>query len=106
MYFLFKDCVGALDGTHIPCVPPRETAELYRNRKGFFSLNVLAVCTFDMKFTYMLSGWEGSAHDARVLAAALDSARKRFPTPPPGQPTMISYMYTDIFKYFARTLIY
>ena len=91
-----KDCVGALDGTYVPCVPPREIAELYRSRKGFFSLNVLVVCSFDMKFTYMLSGWEGSAHDARVLVAALESATKRFLKLPPSLPTMIFYMYTDI----------
>jgi hypothetical protein len=26
---------------------------------------VLATIDFDLKFTYMLRGWEGSAHDAR-----------------------------------------
>lgn len=65
-------------------MPPRETAELYRNRKGFFSLNVLTVCSFHMRFTYMISGSEGSAHDARVLASALDHPWKQFPKPPPG----------------------
>jgi hypothetical protein len=26
---------------------------------------------FDLKFTYVLAGWEGSAHDALVLADAI-----------------------------------
>jgi hypothetical protein len=32
---------------------------------------VLAGITFDLKFTYVLAGWEGSAHDSRVLNDAL-----------------------------------
>lgn len=33
--------------------------------------NVLAAITFDLKFTYVLAGWEGSAHDSHVLNDAL-----------------------------------
>ena len=51
----------------------------YRNRKGTTSQNVLAVCNFDMKFVYILAGWEGSAHDQRVLSNA--QASKGFNTP-------------------------
>jgi hypothetical protein len=29
---------------------------------------------FDLKFTYVLVGWEGSAHDALILADALEMA--------------------------------
>lgn len=32
---------------------------------------MLAAITFDLKFTYVLAGWEGSAHDSRVLSDAL-----------------------------------
>jgi hypothetical protein len=32
---------------------------------------VLAAIDFDLKFTYVLAGWEGSAHDATILADAL-----------------------------------
>ncbi|XP_024019754.1 uncharacterized protein LOC112091129 [Morus notabilis] len=91
----FDDCVRALDGMHVPCVSPRETAELYRNRKGYFSLNVLTVCSFDLRFTYMLSGWEGSAHDARVLASALDHPRKRFSILPPGKFYLVDSGYAN-----------
>ncbi|XP_024030162.1 uncharacterized protein LOC112094160 isoform X3 [Morus notabilis] len=81
-----KDCVGAIDGTHIPYTPigvPNPMA--YLNRKGVNSQNIMAACSFDMKFTYMLTGWEGSAHDARVLADAVDTPRFKFPHPPPGE---------------------
>ena len=32
----------------------------------------MASVDFDLKFTYVLAGWEGSAHDALVLAYALE----------------------------------
>lgn len=69
-YPYFKDCIGALDGTHIPDTVPVVDAIPFRNRKGFISQNVLAVCSFNMVFTYVLSGWEGSAHDGKVLQDA------------------------------------
>lgn len=67
----FKDCVGALDGTHIHArVPTNAEAGMYRNRKGAISQNVLGCCNFDMRFTYILAGWPGAAHDSRVISDA------------------------------------
>jgi hypothetical protein len=66
----FKDCIGAIDGTHITASVPTEEHSRYRNRKGFLSQNVLAACDFNLYFVYVLSGWEGSAHDGRVLVDA------------------------------------
>ncbi|KAL5547576.1 hypothetical protein UlMin_002807 [Ulmus minor] len=54
----------------------------YRNRKGYTSQNVLAVVDFDLKFTYLVAGWEGSVHDARVLREAMSDPAFSFPTPP------------------------
>ncbi|CAN0858457.1 hypothetical protein LINGRAHAP2_LOCUS7260, partial [Linum grandiflorum] len=34
-------------------------------------MSVLGVCNPNMDFIYCLSGWEGSAHDGRVLRDAL-----------------------------------
>ena len=44
----------------------------FRGRKNYPTQNVLAVVDFDLKFTYVLAGWEGSAHDATILADALE----------------------------------
>jgi hypothetical protein len=33
---------------------------------------VLAAVDFNLRFTYVLAGWEGSAHDALILANALE----------------------------------
>lgn len=60
-------------------VRPEEQAR-YRNRKGELTQNVLAACNFDMEFTYLLAGWEGSAHDGTVYRDA--HYYKGFITPP------------------------
>jgi len=44
----------------------------FRGRKNYPTQNVLATVDFDLKFTYVLVGWEGSAHDATILADALE----------------------------------
>ena len=67
----FRGCLGAIDGSHIHLSPPAALQSLYRNQKGFLSQNCLFICNFSMLFTYMLTGWEGSATDARVWADAL-----------------------------------
>ncbi|XP_057775366.1 uncharacterized protein LOC130994335 [Salvia miltiorrhiza] len=70
-YHFFKDCIGAIDGTHIPVMITGRDVSSYRNRHGVQSQNVLAACNFDLQFIYVLSGWEGSAHDSKLLTNAL-----------------------------------
>ncbi|XP_022893711.1 uncharacterized protein LOC111408140 [Olea europaea var. sylvestris] len=70
-YSFFQDVVGAIDGTHIASYVSLEEQGKYHNRKQVFSQNVLVACTFDMKFTYVLAGWEGSVHDVRLLLSAI-----------------------------------
>ena len=62
----FKDALGALDGSHIAMAPPSHIRGNYHNRKGFLSQNCLFACNFDFFFIYSLTGWEGSATDARI----------------------------------------
>ncbi|CAN1837261.1 hypothetical protein LINPERHAP1_LOCUS35036, partial [Linum perenne] len=68
---VLQKCLGALDGTHVKVRAKIQDQPRYRNRKGEVSINVLGVCNPDCQFIYCLSGWEGSAHDARVLRDAL-----------------------------------
>ncbi|KAK9286606.1 hypothetical protein L1049_015006 [Liquidambar formosana] len=63
--------LGALDGTFVVLNVPVEDKPRYRNRKGNISTNVLGVCNANLKFVYILRGWEGSAADSRVLRDAL-----------------------------------
>ncbi|CAL1380873.1 unnamed protein product [Linum trigynum] len=60
-----------LDGIFLPLTLPAEDESRYRSRKGKISTNFLAVCDANMRFTYVLPGWEGSASDSRVLRDAL-----------------------------------
>ena len=62
-----QNCIGAIDGTHVPITIFEERAPPYRNRKGTLSQNVMCSCDFDLKFTFISCGWEGSASDAGVL---------------------------------------
>ncbi|XP_012844715.1 PREDICTED: uncharacterized protein LOC105964755 [Erythranthe guttata] len=66
-----KGCLGALDGTYINVRVSRADKPRYRNRKGDIAVNVLAVCDVNMNFVYLLTGWEGSAADSRVLRDAI-----------------------------------
>ncbi|XP_077247569.1 uncharacterized protein LOC143887354 [Tasmannia lanceolata] len=67
----FKDCIGAVDGTHIPAMVNGYDRAPFRNKKGFLSQNVMAACSFDLLFQFVLAGWEGSTADSRVLSSAL-----------------------------------
>jgi len=44
----------------------------FRGRKSFATQNVMAAVDFDLRFTYVLAGWEGTTHDALVLRDALE----------------------------------
>jgi hypothetical protein len=79
----FKGAIGAIDGTHVKVVVPTDETVNYTNRHGDTSQNVLAICDFDMRFTFVVAGWAGSAHDTRILNHALANFDS-FPVPPKG----------------------
>ena len=81
----FNNCIGALDGTHIPCVVPRNRLVQHMCRKGMTTQNVMAACDFDMRFTFVLAGWPSSIHDMRVFNDALTKYSHVFPHPPTGK---------------------
>ncbi|KAM3204368.1 hypothetical protein P3L10_027777 [Capsicum annuum] len=72
-YPYFKNCIGAIDGTHIRVKVSQHEAPKYHGRKDYPTQNVLAACTFDLKFTYVLAGWEGTESDSRIMKEALNS---------------------------------
>ncbi|KAF8400294.1 hypothetical protein HHK36_013591 [Tetracentron sinense] len=57
----------AIDGTHVRASVPIALQARFRGRKEGTTQNVLAVVSFDLKFMYVLAGWEGLAHDSRIL---------------------------------------
>lgn len=50
---------------------PQVDKPKYRNCEGHIFVNVLVVCDMNMNFVYVLSGWEGSTADSRVLCDAI-----------------------------------
>ena len=49
---------------------------------------MLAIVEFELKFNYVVSGWEGSVHDAQVLHDAQVDPGFRFLHPPMGKSNM------------------
>ena len=61
-------CIGAIDGCHIPISAPSHLHTDYYNRKGWYSMLVQGVVDADYHFLDVCVGWPGSVHDARVFA--------------------------------------
>ncbi len=81
----FKGAIGAIDGSHVPVLVPADDMVNHTNRHGYTSQNVLAICDFDMRFTFVVAGWPGSANDTRILNHALSKFAHRFPHAPKGK---------------------
>ncbi|XP_066596948.1 putative nuclease HARBI1 [Prorops nasuta] len=60
---------GAIDCTHIRLsgTQYREYAENYRNRKGYYSLNVQAIVGPKTEILDIVPEWPGSNHDSRIF---------------------------------------
>lgn len=71
--------------THIPVVVLANQVVQHTGRKGYTSQNVLAICDFNMRFTFVVAGWHGSVHDMRVFKDAVDKYGNKFLHPPPGK---------------------
>jgi len=80
----FNNCIGAIDGTHVRVVVPANEMIPHIGRHGYPTQNVMAVCDFDMRFTFVVAGWPGSAHDSRIFNDTLCRYSDAFPHPPEG----------------------
>ncbi|KAK3204547.1 hypothetical protein Dsin_018593 [Dipteronia sinensis] len=90
----FKDCIGAIDGTHIPVSISPEDQIPYIGRKGIPTQNVMAACDFNMQFIFVVTGWEGTTHDSRIFQKTIRDTALNFPKPPKdaGYPQMSGYL--------------
>uniref|UniRef100_A0A1A8RNV6 Zgc:113227 n=1 Tax=Nothobranchius rachovii TaxID=451742 RepID=A0A1A8RNV6_9TELE len=60
-------CVGAIDGSHIPIIAPQGFHTDYFNRKGWHSIILQGIVDGRGMFWNVYAGQPGSLHDARVL---------------------------------------
>jgi hypothetical protein len=77
----FHGAIGAIDGTHIPVVVLSSVMIAHFGQYRETTQNVLAVCDFDMRFTFVVARWPSSVHDMRVFNEALDKYADKFPFP-------------------------
>lgn len=60
--------IGAIDCTHVPIQSPGgQDAEIYRNRKGYFSINVQLTSDQLGYVMDVVARWPGSVHDSTIF---------------------------------------
>lgn len=80
---------------------PIEEHDAFRNRKGNLSQSVLSVCDHKMRFVYVRIGWEGSAHDSRMLMDAISNPSAVFPVPLVGKYYVVDAAYKHMPGFMA-----
>ncbi|KAK2653429.1 hypothetical protein Ddye_013285 [Dipteronia dyeriana] len=103
MFFLIHLIIAriALGGTHVSVSLPVDEQIPYIGRKGFPTQNIMVVCGFDMLFTFVWPGWEGSAHDTRIFLEALRNTVFKFPIPPDDKYYLVDVGYPNMKGYLA-----
>ncbi|XP_067625808.1 putative nuclease HARBI1 [Eurosta solidaginis] len=69
--FGLKGVIGAIDCTHVALICPQKNdpsrpCSLYMNRKGYYSVNVEAVCDENLRFLSVDATFPGSCHDSGI----------------------------------------
>ncbi|CAH2245384.1 Hypothetical predicted protein [Pelobates cultripes] len=59
--------IGAVDCTHVALSAPHEREEIYRNKKGYHSVNVQIIADSDCKILSLFSAFPGSANESFIL---------------------------------------
>ncbi|XP_052119053.1 uncharacterized protein LOC127748506 [Arachis duranensis] len=98
----FKDCIGAIDGTHIAIHVHQDEQVRFIGRKENTTTNVMALCDFNMCFTFIWAGWEGSAHDTRIFMETLRTKKLNFPHPPEGKYYLVDAGYPTFKGFLGR----
>jgi hypothetical protein len=68
--FSYEDCAGEIDGTYFIASAQKRVSCIYGRKHDKIKKEL--VVEFDMRFTYVLARWEGSAHDATIRTDILE----------------------------------
>ncbi|XP_066585512.1 putative nuclease HARBI1 [Prorops nasuta] len=72
----FIRVIGAIDCIHVRIKSYGGTeSELFRNRKGFYSINVQAIVNSSLQIIDLVSHWPGATHDATIFDNSRIKAR-------------------------------
>ncbi|KAK9507596.1 hypothetical protein O3M35_007419 [Rhynocoris fuscipes] len=63
----FPNVIGVIDRTHIKIGKPVNDADSYINSKGFYSIQMQAVCDNRSKLLHVFIGYPGSVHHSQVF---------------------------------------
>nr|CAD7580943.1 unnamed protein product [Timema californicum] len=67
----FPKVVGALDCTHVKIQSPGgPNSENFRNRKGYFSLNIQTISSPRLEILDIVARWPGASHDSTIFNAS------------------------------------
>ncbi|VVA18103.1 Hypothetical predicted protein, partial [Prunus dulcis] len=91
------DCIGAIDGTHISAWAPTSKQIPHRGRKVKVTQNIMCAYSFNMLFTYVYTGWEGTANDSKVLMDAIRRGRH-----PRGAMELFYYRHSSLRNVIER----
>ncbi|RZB75195.1 hypothetical protein D0Y65_033887, partial [Glycine soja] len=86
----FRDCIGAIDGTHIRVCVLSHLQGVYIGRKGYIITNVMVVCDFSMCFTFV---W--------IVMEALRKPALHFPHPPQGKYYLVDSGYLTFMNFLG-----
>ncbi|KAK2658423.1 hypothetical protein Ddye_004956 [Dipteronia dyeriana] len=95
------DCIRVIDGTHVRVSLLVDEQIPYIGMKGFPTQNIMVVCGFDMLFTFVCPGWEGTTHDTRIFLEAIRNTELKFPKPPDDKYYLVDSGYPNMMSYYA-----
>ncbi|KAJ8001008.1 hypothetical protein DPEC_G00186350 [Dallia pectoralis] len=75
----FSNVVGAIDGSHVRIKPPQQHRLDYLNYKGFYSVNMQAICDSNGRFLDIFVGYPGSVHDTRIMKNSSFYRTRQYP---------------------------
>lgn len=66
----FPGIIGAVDGTHVHILTPRDEEWNYYNRKGFHSINAQVTCDYELNILGINARYPGATHDSAIWSTS------------------------------------